>query len=598
MNASKTVNKGVWVVKENTALSSLAIAEGASVAALEGKSVTMTIEGIGTAIKPGTYKGDIFLTVSDNFLMPPGGLMRLSKPKAMRAAIVIEDGKYVAAKSVPAIVQGGKVTDRATRDVTIFACQDNFNGIIVAGDSVYAIDGVKIDFEGNGSNDFIGFGAGIACIGNSRVTINNSDIHLKSITRCAVHAGGNSVITFNNCRITNESPATDKMNPTWVLGFRGTSRSTQLCDHAVVYYNNCYLCSNGWGTLGVDGGVVVRMFVKDSTIELKGPRARGYGAFSIGDCFISYDHCTVNVQGYPLLIGGSEGKSDGEITNGTVINSPLYGVMMFRDAGSELVVNKGATFNTGSSVFVVKGSNSFLNIDNAVLNPGNGVILQLMDNDEPGMRPTRFLVPVGEVDTPIPGRNLSKADPKEDVFMTVSNMEVTGDFYNSTTNLKANCRETKPMGETADLPAMRGIIVPEDPPAPFNIPDNMGIDTTLRQGVKNLDLKFINTRVKGIISAATAAYKDGLTVIDVRNNKELTNIKQTAHEPVNNGVIVSFDKNCVWTVTGTSYLTSLTMAKDAVIKAPEGKTLTMTVDGVKTKITAGIYTGKIVMKVV
>jgi hypothetical protein len=596
MNATKIINEGVWVVENNTTLSSLTIAEGASIAAPEGKSVTMTIEGIGTATKPGSYKGDVFLTVSHNFLMPPGGLMRKSKPKAMRAAIVIEDGKYIAAKSVPAIVQGGQVTDRAAKNISIFACQDNFNGIIISGKSIYTLDGVKIDFEGNGSNDFIGLGAGIACIGDSRVTINNSDIHLKSITRCAAHVGGNSVVTFNNCRITNESPATDKMNPTWMLGFRGSNRSTQLCDNAVVYYNNCYLYTNGWGTLGVDGGEIVRMFVKDSVIELKGPRARGYGAFSIGDCFISYDHCTVNVQGYPLLIGGNEGKSDGEIINGTIINSPLYGIMMFRDGGSELKVNSKSVLNTASSTFVLKGSNSYLNIDDAILNPGNGVILQLMDNDEPGMGPARFLVPVGEVDTPIPGRDLTKADPKEDVFMTVSNMDVTGDFYNSTTNLKANCRETKPVGETADYPGMRGLIVPEDPPAPFGLPDNIKLDTSIMQGVKNLDLKFVNTKVTGVISAATAAYKDGLTVIDVRNNKELTNIKQTAQEPVNNGVIVSFDRNSVWTVTGTSYLTSLTVAEGAVIKACGCKTLIMTVDGVEKILAPGTYTGKVVLK--
>jgi hypothetical protein len=66
---------------------------------------------------------------------------------------------------------------------------------------------------------------------------------------------------------------------------------------------------------------------------------------------------------------------------------------------------------------------------------------------------------------------------------------------------------------------------------------------------------------------------------------------------VNNGVIVSFDKKSVWTVAGTSYLTSLTVARGAVIKAPAGKTLTMTVNGVKTEIAPGSYTGKIVLKV-
>ena len=590
----KTVNEGVWVVEESIALNSLTIAEGASLAAPEGKSLTMTVYGVGTPIKPGTYKGDIFITFTDSLLMQPGGLMRRSKPKEYRAAVLVEDGKYVPEKSVPAIVQGGKVTGKETSGVTIYGCEDNFNGIIVKGDSEYTIDGVNIDFEGDGGNDFIGYGAGIMCIDNSKVTINNSDIKLKGITRCAVHSGGNSVTTLNNCRISNESPATDKMNPTWVLGFKGSSRATMLCDYATVYYNNCHVISNGWGTLAVDGGIVVRMYCKDSTIELKGPRAYGYGAFSIGDCFISYDNCTLNVQGYPLLIGGHGDKQDGEITGGSVINSTHYGVMIFRDTGSELKVNKGATFNTASSTFVVKGSNSHINIDNAVLNPANGVILQLMDSDEPGMRATRFKPPIGEVDVAIPGRDLTVADPKEDVFMTVSNTEVKGDFYNSTTNLKANCRENEPIGETADMPGMMSLIDMDGLVGPSG-----DVQSNLEdlQGVKNLDLKFASAKVNGVISAATAAYKDGVTVIDFINNQELSAVIQAAHEPVNNGVIVSFDKDCVWTVAGTSHLTSLTVAEGAVIKAPEGRTLTMTVDGMEMEIVPGVYTGKIVMTV-
>ena len=88
-----------------------------------------------------------------------------------------------------------------------------------------------------------------------------------------------------------------------------------------------------------------------------------------------------------------------------------------------------------------------------------------------------------------------------------------------------------------------------------------------------------------------------MTVIDFRNNQELSAVTPTAHEPVNNGVIVSFDKDCVWTVAGTSYLTSFTVADGTVIKAPEGKSLTMTVDGGETEIAPGTYTGKIIMMV-
>ena len=581
--ASKTVNAGsTWVIEKTTNLSSLTIAEGAIIKAPDGKGLTMTVDGIGKAMKPGVYKGDIIVTVSDKFFGPTSGMSQSKEPQAFRAAILIEDGRYVPEKSVPALVKGGKVTDRTTNGVTLMGTEDDFNGIIVTGNSEYTIEGVKIDFEGNGGNDFTGYGAGIACYGKSKVTINNSEIKLKGITRCALHAGGDSVTTLNNCRLINESPDREGFVPMWALGLNGTNRTTQLCDNATVYYNNCHIQGNGWGALSIDGGKHVRMYLKDSTIELTGPRSRGYGAFSIGDALISYDNCKVNVQGYPLLLGGHTDKSDGEITNGSVINSTVYGVMMFRLKGGELKVNKGSTLNSASSVFVIKGCNPYINTDNAVLNPGNGVILQLMDNDDPGMGPSRFIVPIG-ADTAIPGRDLTVADPNKDVFMTVSNMEVKGNFYNSTTNLRANSIES------VSMPSMPGTGAEGT--------SEGGSATEDQQGVKNLDLKFANARVNGIISAATAAYRDGVRVIDAGNREELSAVTQTAHEPVNNGVIVSLDKSSVWTVAGTSYLTSLTIAKGAVIKAPEGMTLSMTVDGVKKQIGAGAYKGKIVLTV-
>ena len=48
--------------------------------------------------------------------------------------------------------------------------------------------------------------------------------------------------------------------------------------------------------------------------------------------------------------------------------------------------------------------------------PGNGTILQLMDNDECGMNAQNYVIPVGEVDVYKEGRNLSAADPENDVY--------------------------------------------------------------------------------------------------------------------------------------------------------------------------------------
>ena len=53
----------------------------------------------------------------------------------------------------------------------------------------------------------------------------------------------------------------------------------------------------------------------------------------------------------------------------------------------------------------------------------------------------------------------------------------------------------------------------------------------------------------------------------------------------------------VWNVTGESTLTALTIKDGAVIAAPEGCTLTMTVNGAARQIKPGTYKGKITIKV-
>ena len=107
MYQTKVVQKGVpkqclyqctWLVEETTEFSELTICEGASVIAPEGKYLTLTVNGIGKEMKPGTYKGDVILSVTDNYLMSPHGLMRANQiSRNFHTAICVENGKVVQA---------------------------------------------------------------------------------------------------------------------------------------------------------------------------------------------------------------------------------------------------------------------------------------------------------------------------------------------------------------------------------------------------------------------------------------------------------------------------------------------------------------------
>lgn len=79
------------------------------------------------------------------------------------------------------------------------------------------------------------------------------------------------------------------------------------------------------------------------------------------------------------------------------------------------------------------------------------------------------------------------------------------------------------------------------------------------------------------------------------NFHALGEVTNTVRAAVNNGVVVRLGSGSSWTVTGTSYVTGLALAADASVKAPRGKSLTMTVDRAETAVEAGrTYSGAIV----
>ena len=133
--------------------------------------------------------------------------------------------------------------------------------------------------------------------------------------------------------------------------------------------------------------------------------------------------------------------------------------------------------------------------------------------------------------------------------------------------------------------------------------DEMGGSITARhhgddlKGAKNLGLNMVRSTVTGVISAAKQYYREGLNLITPDNREELSNVTQTAAKPVNNGVVVSLDAASKWIVTGTSYITALCIAEGAVVAAPEGKSLRMTVDGTDTPVAPGSYVGLIELTV-
>lgn len=604
MLETKTVT-GTWLVEETTHLYDLTIAEGAALKAPEGKFIAMTVDGIGCDPKPGRYHGDIILTVAETYHMPPHALMRLNNiSREFTDAVVIESGKVIAEKGVPALIQEGTVTGEKAEGVYISSTAESFNGILVTGDQPYLVKDCKMELDGFGANDFMGVGSAVAAIDTADVTIDGCDFTVNGVTRCAVHVGGDSHVTVKNSRIQNTSPDSDWLGDfSWACGFLGTNRLCQLCDNGTVVYDNCDLISNGWGILSIDGTDKYNdMLVKNSRLTLSGPRSHGYGAFCIGGNHVRFEGCDVNVTGYPLMLRGMMDKGRAEIVD-SKIRGRRFGLLAMGDTHSVLTL-AGSDFETDKSTMVFKGSATTVNITETAMRPGNGVILQLMDNDESGMTGQDFKIPVGEADKAIEGRDLTTAG-EDDINMTLTACRLTGDFFNSTTNIQANKRSTQGgfgkfhdtligTGQGHNEPTKDGKIA-DGPDAPKPDEDKPKMVMKDLDTPKNLGLTLVDTTITGIISSATQHYREGLTLIDESNRREMSNITQKAAPTVNNGVIVSLDRTSRWIVTGTSYITALELAPGAVVDAPEGKTLKVTLDGKAIDLAPGRFAGKLVL---
>jgi hypothetical protein len=87
--------------------------------------------------------------------------------------------------------------------------------------------------------------------------------------------------------------------------------------------------------------------------------------------------------------------------------------------------------------------------------------------------------------------------------------------------------------------------------------------------------------------------RDGLGL----SPQSITYARVFAYLQDEHGIKVSLDKASTWVVDKTSYLTGLTVAEGAAVKAPDGQALSMTVDGVETPVGAGSYEGKIVLAI-
>jgi len=570
-------------IGSTTRTSLLRIASGGTLAAPSGYILTLTVNGVETGsqlvstygtttvIAAGTYRGDVVINVALENPQTFFGAFTYQ----LRQAVYVDASGINSSYSALSAVTAGKLGASSAHDLVLRSTGEAFDGFYVA-DGTYSLLRPDISFNGNGRCDFVGYGAALVGDGTStRFVIESARINNTGAVRPGVIAtNGANVIVKNSVIATHDgvlpsdytaSIGPNMMTVPWMLGLSGNVRATiALGVDTKATYVNSQISSTNWGVLSTDSDNEAELTAINCDLTITDKE--GYGTYADGSAIDRFLGCRFNHVAYAAIsTGGSvyfgdstraavaalNTSQDIQLTAAelasipvanTVIDSTRFGVMWAQGNGGSVTIDGGTKLRTAETSFLVKAVKTTVTVDGsqgAQILPGNGVLLQMMETDDPGSATGTYTEPTG---TPTKDSSFDvTTEQSEDVVASFSDIRLRGDFFNG------------------------------------------------RRNDQNLVLTLTKSRLDGIVSASATAH--AISSISADEYYQLGRVSNTAQAAINNGVIVTVGGGSVWNVTGTSYLTSLTVEDGGAVH-----TGSMTVDGTATAIVAGTtYTGAIVL---
>ncbi|MGI5451879.1 hypothetical protein ACQEWB_01570 [Streptomyces sp. CA-249302] len=386
----------------------------------------------------------------------------------------------------------GRLTHAWARDVSLSSTGEAFNGCYAAEGASYTLTRPRITFDGNGRCDFTTYGANVI-VKNSRIRTREGRL------------------------------------PDDVLGENTSATITG---------------DSGYGTYA-DGGSQTDLFLGTHF------DVATFAAISTGGSVTFADSTREAVVALDseLDLGLTARESDAIGPRASIVESRGCGVMWHSGDGGSVDIGGGTRFSTAGTMFLDKAKQVTVTVDGsqgARLHTGNGVLVQVMETDDPGSPDGVCTEPTGDPDKD------DTFDPTTvhttDATASFTDIELKGDFYNA-----------------------------------------------MRTG-KNLVLSFARTRPAGVVSAS--ASRHAVSSISAANHEQINHLTNTTRPAIDNGVIVTLGAGSAWTVTGKSYLTRLVVDTDATVQAPPGRTLSPSVDGAVTTLAPGsTYSGALTLTV-
>lgn len=553
----------------------------------------MTVSGVGTNMKPGTYE-DVTLTVTDSYLKTTGGPGGVHTHH-FRTALFVKDGKIDEGKSVRAAILAGDISGQKAENLKIDDKEHLFNGVMITGGK-YEIDGADLSFVGNGGNDFQGYGAGVMTTGDADVTVKNARIHVEGAIRSAVWCGGESHLKVEHSVIDSldadpfdndfRSLSVPMMKCVpFALGLDGNCRATNVLEAGQVSYEDCVIVAEKWAPLSTDSGypptslTVKNVLAGIGTLEEAKPGKEytatktvagktwgytmggsGYIAYGDGGVTDLFEDCQFYSPDYILICTGVKPMTFKNVT----AKAGRAGFMWHQAQGGNLFV-EGGSYEFDKCGFQIK-SGAYVNIDvkNAEIKLGkDGVLIQQLESDDAGGIVTRkYVVPMQEDDWSTVAPAEREIPDSKAVF---TGETLTGHIFNSVYGAKHGLSVTlKGSTLTGTVSSSNANHLKAD--------GTVATGGTVFEQDNHWDAK------------TTADYH----VVDDKAYLYAGRVKNTPAPAVNNSVSLTLEDGAVWNPVGTSYLHSLTVSQDSKVGG------TVTVDG-KAVTVPGSYTGNIVV---
>lgn len=521
----------------------------------------------------------------------------------------INNGKVVSSKSL----LSKSDTAVSSLDLDLETNGYGFNPVIATStDTNLTVSGkLSCDDSSDGSHasDFTGLGTQIVASNYAKVLVNAMNIYTKGFMHDAFITDNHAQLTVKDSTVTtmganpltqiysgykNSANQSILISPPWVLGIQGGVRSANvLGDNATLSVINSKITSGSWAVLSTDSCSSPLVNVLDSTLKIL-PKSKGgmtsgnfsyssrygsgYGSYLIGNAVENFYGTTISGTTYgAILCGGTANykSSKGSITlknadgeevgtfTGKKKTSKIDSVFGFMSHNNGTInVLDGTKVNSQEAVFLYKAGNVTFHADNAALSSKSNVLLQMMDNDDSTVGATNgsggpvFNTTFSEKSGwPSKNGNVTTSSSQSGtVNLNLENGTYTGNVYNGTGYYSQS-------GDTLNVTLEK--------------------KAALNGAIALTETRHINENGKQNTSFTINEYY------------YLGHVANRLYNNGNSKIAVTLKDGAVWKLTGTSTLTSLTVT-NGTIKAPKGKTVTMTVDGVKTKIVKGnTYTGSI-----